>query len=321
MNILDTIFSHYFALLVTSILLLRYRRSLAGFAGRLTASVKARAQLHRLPNRTRITALLVAVSITGLILLPGSTAGEIGHSASVKLRNWEMRAPAETCLAKKYTVTVAGATYYLPAAPVIMIRAGKYSYHFQSNRALRDICEKTPNAHDPIHAEILNLDFSIPMRGRFCQETQSRWSRELCDQEPHAADGAYPAIANIYSPEKYDRKHLMSGHTYANFIESRDKALAAKHPLEPQQIDSFERHANGYWVSRPGTWTNDAGDPFTLKCQGSAPAGALSCTTSYRLKSGPQVTYHFSARADKLEAAAREIDNNLHLMLEELSEP
>lgn len=277
-----------------------------------------------LQGRTRNALSLVAACLVGYILLPGSMAAEgadLARSATIKLRKWQMRPPSQSCLARKYPVSVAGATLYLPAAPVITIRSGKISHHFQFNDEARAICEQSRYARKPVHAENINFDFSIPMRSDFCEATTSRWGQHLCSPESRTADGQFPAIANLYSPAEFDRQHMLASYTYASFTEDRDKANAANHPFEPQQVGVFDRYANGYWVARNGAWKNDAGEPFTLKCQDSSAAGTLNCTTSYRLKSGPQVTYHFSAPANKLEAVARNIERNFHAMIVEIQAP
>lgn len=357
MNILHQIFSHYYAIPFAFSFFMPPRRSLAGlaailaalvlwmnlsgnngpdatpvsvllfiltFLGGLFSGMRARAILLRLPKKAKNAVALMGFLGAGFVLLPGSRAADAGdtaHSATMKLRKWQMRAPSEVCLTKKYAVQVAGATYYLPPAPVISIRSGRTSHHFQYNNDIRAMCEKFKDAGEPLHVEDLSMDFSIPMKPPFCQATQSPWGRALCSRDPKAADGAYPAIANIYSPAEYDKKHLMASYSYANFVADRDRAMADKHPFESQPVGIFDRYANGYWVARSGTWTNDAGEPFTLRCQDASPRGTVSCTTSYRLKTGPQVTYHFSAPAKKVEAVAKKVDGNFRSMITEFSAP
>lgn len=267
---------------------------------------------------------LIAACAAGIILLHRSVAAEvadIAHTANLKLRRWEMRPPSAACLAKKYPVTVAGATLYLPAAPVITIRAGMNSHHFQFNDEVRAICKKSKTANGPIHAITINFDFGIPVRAPFCQATGSLWGQHLCAPGSGTADGASPAIANIYSPTEYEHVHLLDSLSYANFVEDRDKADAEKHPIESRQAGIFDRYANGYWVARNGSWKNDAGEPFTLKCHDVTPAVTVSCSTTYRLKSGPQVAYHFNAPADRVEAVAKKVDENIRSMVAEFLTP
>ena len=350
MNTLHQIFSHYFALPFAIALIPSGRRLLAHIAVvlvpltiwvnagesthpsvvlMLMASIvgllagnRARAVITALPGKKRSAAMVAMGSIAALVLLPGSMAAEVeelAHSTREHLRQWETRPPSESCFAGKYSVSIAGATYYVPAAPVIAIRAGKDAYHFQFNSELRKICVRAKSSNEPIHAENLNLDFSIPMHGAFCRLTRSGWGQETCGQGAQAVLGAYPAMAILYSPAEYDRNHVLDSHSYADFVSSRDKAIAAQHPLASTLDGIFERYANGYWVARGGTWKNDDGEPFTLQCQESATAGTLSCATSYRLKTGPQVYYRFNAPANKVEAYARRIDENFHSMITELS--
>lgn len=298
--------------------------TLAGCSGGLLSGMRLRKLLPAMPRWAKSAASVTLAGSATLLVLPGSMAAEVSqlaHSANVTLRGWETRPPSDACFARKYAVTVAGATYHLPAAPILTIRAGRDSYHFQFNKSARSICASTGESIDPIHAENLSLDFSIPMRGPFCAAAGSGWSHELCSHQATAPHGAHPTLANIYSSEEYDRGHILSARSYADFMQSRDKARAAGHPFEPQKIGFFDRYANGYWVARSASWTNDDGEPFTLHCADAAQPGVLNCSTSYRLPAGPQLSYHFTAPANRLEPMAKEVDRNVHAMLAEFSAP
>ncbi|HEY5993857.1 MAG TPA: hypothetical protein VIU46_04565 [Gallionellaceae bacterium] len=280
------------------------------------------AALHaRLLCKKRVVFFALA-GTAAFAIFPGSVAAGlsvIGHSASAEYHNWETRAPAEECLARKYAVTVAGTAYYLPASPTLTIGAGKTTYHLQSGKSQRAICERNQGKKGPIHAKNILIDTSIPMRGPFCRVTRSDWNLDFCS-DAKTARSTYPTLVNLYSPGEYDRQHLADGDTYADFVASRDKAIAAGHPFALEQSGIFDHYANGYWVAHNGAWKNDAGDPFSIKCQESG-AGMLSCATSYRLKGGPQVKYYFNAHANKLETIAVDMDLNFHLMLAELATP
>lgn len=354
MNILQSLFSHYYVIPFGAALLTASRRSLAVFAGAFVAlalwlnlqagsaagaqlyhalllvmtvtggllsGTRARAVLLALPRRKRNAVIMIAAFTAGFSMLPGLHAAAVvdaAQTATIKLREWEMRPPSPACMASTFPAMISGATFHLPPAPVITIRAGKQSHHFQFNNAVRALCSQFRDAGAPIRAENLNFDFSIPVRATFCGAAKSRWGRSLCD--PRSADN-FPDIANIYSPLEYDNQRILDSHTYADFVAEQKKAKSEGHPLEPQQVGSFNRYANGYWVGRTEAWKNDAGEPYTLKCEESAQPGALSCTASYRLKIGPQVTYHFSAPVKKLEAAARRIDQNFRMMIAEMTAP
>jgi len=355
MALLHSIFSHYYLIPAGTALLIVSRKVMAGFAaafgalalwtsfrengshavhlahallvaltiiGGLFSGIRARAILLALPRRKRNVLVTIAAVTAGFSMLPGLKAEEVvdaAQDATLKLRKWEMRAPSAACMARKYPVMVAGSTFYLPPAPVITIREKRRSYHFQFNNEVRALCAR--DAREPVHAQNLNFDFTIPARTPFCQATRSRWGRSLCSQKTESASRELPDMANLYSPGEYDTQRILAGYSYADFVAEREKAKNESHPLESQQAGNLDRYANGYWVARPGTWKNDAGEPFTMKCEESAQPGALSCTTSYRLKTGPQLTYHFSAPANKLEAVSRKLDRNFHTIIAEVSAP
>jgi len=280
-------------------------------------------RLLTLSGRNRRKASIAALSSAAFLILSGhmgANVTKLPHSASVALRKWETRPPSDACFASKYAVNIAGTAFYLPAAPVIAVRAERQSFHLQFNNGVRAICKRA-QVDSPIHAQNFSLDFSIPMRGTFCATAKDGWSLQLCGNDRKDWQDVYPTVANLYSPAEYDRTHLITVDAYADFVASRDRAAAGGHPLESAPAGMFDRYANGYWVARNGVWKNDAGEPFTLKCGDATASGMLTCTAGYRLQSGPAIAYHFDAPADRLAAAARTMDHTLHRMLTELSAP
>jgi hypothetical protein len=271
-------------------------------------------------GNARKRAIIGLVALGGLLMLPGSLAtafAALAHEATVRMQTWEARMPSAACLAERYPVSVGGATYYLPAAPVITVRTAGPAYHFQYGRSLRKLCARRAGTTAPLRATGLDFDFTIPSRGAFCRAATGRWGQGLCD----AAAGAdsWPAMANVYLPEEYDRQHLMPAPTYASFAADQAKAAASGHPFQPQAAGAMDRYGNGYWVSRNGAWKNDAGEPYTLRCQDTDAPGVLSCETSYRLKAGPQLTYRFTAPARLLPQTAQSMERHVHAMLDAFS--
>lgn len=351
MNILHLVLSHYWALPFALALLLRDRHQVAAVATAIapalvgfnlggdarlaTACVIAlgialslalgrvvRAALPSMSPRARTRAVTALAALCILALLPASMAtafAALAHVATVKMRHWDARMPARACLARRYPVTVAGAVYNLPAAPVITVRTAGRSYHFQYGSSLRQACEQAGERKKPIHATDVNLDFTIPMAPAFCHAADDPWVRQLCDG-PSVRD-AFPAMVNIYARDEYDRQHLMPPPSYGRFLDAQKKAGAAGHALTPQPDGIFDRYAGGYWVARDGAWKNDAGEPYTLHCQSTDTPGRLSCETTYRLKSGPEITCRFSAPASALGQAAKSADAGLHAMLEDFAAP
>lgn len=351
MTPLHLMLAHYWALPFTLALLARDRRALAamavaatpaliwfnlrgdarlatacvialGIAVSLSLGRAMRAVLAELAPKARTRAITGMVVLGGIALLPGSAAkavAALAHVATVKVHHWDARMPPSTCLARRYPVAVAGAVYRLPAASVITVRTPRRSFHFQYAGSLRQACEQADRAKAPIHATDLNFDFSIPVPAAFCQAATGAWESQLC--KGATRQHAFPAMVNLYAPEEYDRQRLMPPPTYGAFVDAQRKAAAAGHPLLPQAEGVFERYASGYWVARTGAWKNDAGEPYTLRCQPMDTPGVLSCETTYRLRSGPQITYRFSAPERALETAARAVDAALHGMLAEFSAP
>jgi hypothetical protein len=348
MKILHLVLSHYWTLPFALALFARNRRTLAavaaaagpalvgfnlgGYARLATACVIAlgialslalgrsmRAALAEMSPRARTRTVTALIAIGGIAVLPGSTArafAALAHVATVKMRHWDARMPSRACLARRYRVIIAGAVYELPAAPVITVRTAGDSYHFQYASSLGRACARAAAEKSPIPATDMNLDFTIPTKGAFCHAATGPWAGQLC--KGSSAQNAFPAMVNLYAPAEYDRERLMPPPTYGAFLDAQRKALASGHPFAPQPSGMFDRYANGYWVARAG-WKNDAGEPYTLHCQATDAADRLSCETTYRLESGPEVTYRFTAPAHAPGTAAKSVEAGLHAMLEEFS--
>lgn len=293
------------------------------FAGvGLVSGVVTRGALLALPLPRKTAVVTASIVVVGFIFLPSM------FLAINQWQKWQRRPPSEVCLASKHPVSIAGAIYYLPSAPVFTVweRMGTL-FTFQSNEGLRTVCEQFNDSGEPIHVINLNLDLGkirfagFPMHGAYCQAPKSRWGQDLCNSNAKSADAAYPINANIYSPTEFDHRRMLASYPYAKFVEESEKAKAINHPFESEPIGIFDRYANRYWVARTGTWVNEAGEPFTLHCYDSTPAGTLGCSTTYRLKTGAQVTYQFHAPVASLEAAAKRVDENFRSMLAELSVP
>ncbi len=315
MKILRLALSRYRALPFALALLLPRRRTVAGAVAALAPV------LGGMSAKARSRAVIAVAGLGCLLMLPGSMAtgiATVAHEATVRIQNWEARMPSDACMAARYPVSVGGATYYVPAAPVITVRTAGPAYHFQYGRSLRTLCRARAGVKAPLHATGLNFDFSIPVQGAFCHAARGHWERGLCDE---AAPDAWPAMVNIYAPEEYDRQHLMPAPTYASFVADRDKAAVAGHPFQPQSGGTMDRYGNGYWVARNGAWKDEAGEPYTLHCQDTDAPEVLSCETSYRLRSGPQLTYRFTAPARMLPQAAQSMERHVHAMLDAFSTP
>jgi hypothetical protein len=261
------------------------------------------------------------MTIWGILVLPGTVAtafASLAHATTVKIHRWDARTPPRACLARAYPVRIAGAAYRLPAASVITVRTAGESYHFQYGQSLRSACSRAARPRAPIHATDLNLDFTIPIKWEFCRVATGDWAGRLCQKGAQAP--AFPAMVNIYAPDEYDPRHLMPGPAYGRFQNAQQKARAGGHPFMPQVEGILDHYADGYWVVRNG-WKNDAGEPYTMRCENTANPEVLSCETSYRLKSGPRLSYSFTAPRHSLAKAARAVDDGLHAMLAEFSRP
>jgi uncharacterized membrane protein YeaQ/YmgE (transglycosylase-associated protein family) len=286
-------------------------------AAGLFSGIATRALLIRIRHSSQSVFTRISIGIVGFVLAPSLFAAWQWKT------EWDNRLPSSACLASKHPVEIAGATYYLPAAPWFTVwTSAEDLYLFQFNSPLRRFCELSPR---PIHAVNLSISQHAmvrdgPLREAFCLAPESRWGVILCDAKPASFAENYPDDISLYSPDEFDhRRMVVSGNgAYSGFLEERDRAVAGNLPLRPLRVGIFERY-DRFWIARSGLWTNDAGEPFTLYCYDTPPAGTLYCRSTYRLKAGPQVTYGFRAQANKLEIVARAVDRNLQAMLTELS--
>jgi len=262
----------------------------------------------------------VAIGLIGFVLLPSVMF------ASYKWRQWQMRPVSENCLMTKHPVTIGGAVYYLPSAPYFTIWTGMGSISlFEVNQHIRTLCEQSSHSSEPIHVILFSIDMTAGKfkKHPYCKtpNPSNQWLKNLCDSDFNWIDENYPRKANISSPSEFDHRRMLASYSYANFVDEFEKAKISRHPLESRQMGIFERYANGYWVVRDGAWKNEAGEPFTLHCHDSGSTGGLYCSTSYRLKSGPQVTYDFRASITDIENTAKKVDENVHRMAVDLATP
>ncbi len=183
---------------------------------------------------------------------------------------------------------------------------------------------------EPIHAIHLDIDnrrikfAGYPVQERYCQTTTAQWGKNLCKSEYVVTDVSYPIIANVYSGSEFNSRRMLASYSYENFIEARARAKESNTPFTSKLVGGFERYGDddrGFWVARENAWKNEAGEPFTLYCYKTTPAGFLLCSTTYQLKAGPHLTYQFHAPENDLEIVARRVDKNMRAMLDELSQP
>jgi hypothetical protein len=288
--------------------------------GGLISGVVTRAIFLVLGQSKKAIHVRALIGVVGFVLLPGLVFSQ------VMWKQWQRRPPSESCMSARYPVSIAGAKYYLPPAPNLTVWTGMSSlYAFQSNEGIRTICEKATESSEPIRVVNLSMDnkrirfVGYPVQSRYCQAPQSRWGKDLCNAEYSLTNVSYPLLASIYSPTEFRR--MLVSYSYADFVEARERAKANNTPLALRSAGIFDRYGDSYWVARDGIWENEAGEPFTLHCYESAPAGMLGCSVTYRLKTGPQVTYQFHASIDSLETVARRVDKSLRAMIVELSQP
>lgn len=262
----------------------------------------------------------VAVGLIGFVLLPSVMF------ASLKWKQWQMRPVSENCLMAKHPVTIGGAVYYLPSAPYFTIWTDMVSiYLFEINQHIRTICEQSSHSSDPIHVILFSINMTA---GKFknhpyCKtpNLSNQWLKNLCNSDFNWIDENLPKQVNISSPSEFDHRRMLASFSYADFVDELGKAKINHRPFESKQMGIFERYTNGYWVVRDGTWKNEAGEPFTLHCHDSGLTGGLYCSTSYRLKSGTQVTYDFRASIKDIENTAKKVDENVHRMIVDITTP
>lgn len=282
----------------------------------LLAGVATRAAMLWRPrigqSRTRSAFLVLA----GFLALPAFVGGASWWS------EWKRRLPDEACLAAKHHVTIAGADLWLPSAPVFTPWTGKDQlYPFSVNRPMRDFCGLSLEAEQPVN--VVHLSIAVgemayegsPLRKRFCTAGDQKLAKLLC---PAEARTDFPHTISVYSPTDYDYRRRLgsSGQgSHAAFVKEEDAAIQDGQPLEVAAAGDFNRYANGYWVARDKTWRNEAGEPYTLHCHEITPAGMHHCSTTYRLKWGPQVSYSFRAHQNEVASAAKTVDANFQALM------
>ncbi|WBS00625.1 hypothetical protein OU994_20170 [Pseudoduganella sp. SL102] len=262
-------------------------------------------------SRTRSVFLVLA----GFLALPAFLGGASWWS------EWQRRPPDGTCLAAKHHVTIAGADLWLPSAPVFAPWTGKDQlYPFSVNRRMRDFCSLSLEAEQPVTLVNLSIDVGKlgfegrPSRDRFCASGDRDLAKLLCPAEVRAG---FPHTISVYSPTGHDYRRMLASSrgSHAAFVKEETAAVRSGQVLEAAAAGDFNRYANGYWVARDKTWRNEAGEPYTLYCYDSPPAGMLHCSTTYRLKWGPEVCYSFRAHQDEVASAANTVDANFQALM------
>ncbi|MDD5056251.1 MAG: hypothetical protein PHQ60_00165 [Sideroxydans sp.] len=299
--------------------------SMVMFAGGgLISGMVTRAILLALPEEKKTVKVRVIILIVGFILLP------IVILAEVKWQQWNKRPPFEACLSSKYPVKIEGAIFYLPPAPNLTLWTDMGSlYLFQTNEGLRAVCEFAENSKEPIPAVNLHIDnqrvkfAGYPVQGRYCQTATAQWGKDMCNSEYEVMDAKYPLIVDVYSDAEFNSKRMLTDNSYKSFLEARGRAKESNTPFTSRRVGIFDRYGedHSYWIAHEKTWENEAGEPFTLYCYNTTPVGNILCLVTYRLRTGPHLTYQFHTPEDKLEIVARRVDKNMRSMLYELSQP
>ena len=218
--------------------------------------------------------------------------------------------------------------YQLPVSPGIFISVGNGShYSMASNRSLKELCRDknfTARAAMPAVAVSFNSyrmrNINDPLRIQYCSRQVGILASNLCRQSSARAAQEGLLDLNLYSVDEYDHKRMIiSSHgAHPTFLNQQTKTLENRVDAPRMRDGVLESHADGYWVAHGDKWLNEAGEPFTLRCQASN-VGLLTCRTTYRLATGPQVTYSFNARHGRIEEVARSVDQQVRQGLDELS--
>lgn len=293
-------------------------------AAGLLSGVITRAVLLRIGRTRRSRMQSVAIVLTGFLAVPSLLA------ASMWWSNQKIRVPDEACLSAQHHVSIAGADFWLPSAPVFTAWiTDKELYSFSSHQRMRAFCSINGDATDPVKLVNLSIDTTKlrykgpPQRDKFCASSQRDWAKRLCHSDmPTAVSGdGFPEEITVYSPTEYDHKRMLVSDrgAYHAFVKQRDAGILSGQPLQGSQTDDFSRFSNGYWIARDKAWRNDANEPFTLYCYDTKPEGMLYCSTTYRLRSGPQVTYSFRASQNELALASKTVDANFHAFMKDLA--
>lgn len=266
--------------------------------------------------------------LAGFLLLPLASAAMIWHE------EWVRRPPDAACLERLHPIEVQGAVFYLPSAPFFAVWDSSTSLHlFEFNQSMREFCARNGGSGKPRPAVMFTVDTKPayrphnPLLQRYCSSVKSGWGKDFCSL-------GYPPKAEsiddvkVYSTEEFDYRGMVGREgSYEGFWEWRGQVLSTGLGLERRRVGNFDYYeavgqssSRTYWVAADGGWRNPAGEPFTLACFKTPPADTLGCTTAYRWRSGPTISYTFRAPRPYLEAAARRTDWRVQGMLEELAE-
>ena len=240
-----------------------------------------------------------------------------------------VRVPDDACLTATHHVKLAGRDLWLPSAPLFTPWLGeKKPYAFSSHPRMRAFCGISLDADEPIHIVNLTIEGKElrykgpPQRDKFCASSRQDWATLLCNAGKYSAESSdvFPAKISVYSPTGYDHRRMLVSDrgAYATAMKERAAAIQSGQALQEERTNGFIRFSNGYWIAADARWKNDAGEPYTLYCYETAPTGMFNCTTTYRLRLGPHVTYSFRARQDALASASKTVDANFHAFMKSL---
>jgi len=293
-------------------------------AAGLLSGVATRAVLLWFPRLGRSRLRSAPAVLLGLLALPSLLAASMWWGQHAR------RVPDAACLAATHHVRLAGVVLQLPSAPLFRVQTGENQrYAFSSHESMRAFCATSADAEEPldiVHLSVKADELSFkgrPQRDAFCASAKQDWAELLCHAGRSTAlsSHGFPEDLSVYSPTGYDHKRMLVSErgAYPTFARERDAALRSGHPLQAMQTGEFSAFSNGYWIARDGTWKNDAGEPYTLYCYETTPAGMLYCSTTYRLQAGPQASYRFRAHRDELAVVARTVDANFHRLMDSLA--
>lgn len=294
------------------------------FGGGLVCGVATRALLLGLREHELSHIGKAMVLLLGFCLVP----------AVVKLYSWHREQdrlpPAAECTTQSYPFRIVGVKYQLPVSPAIFISVSNGShYSMASNRSLKELCqEKNFNAGAATPAVAVSFNshrlrnINDPLRIQYCSRQVGILASNLCRQSSARPAQEGLLDLHLYSLDEYDHKRMIisSQGAHSTFLGQQTKDLENRVDAPRARDGVLESHADGYWVAHDNKWLNEAGEPFTLRCQPSN-IGLLTCRTTYRLATGPQVTYSFNARHGRIEEVARSVDQQVRQGLDELSPP
>lgn len=289
-------------------------------AAGLVSGILVRAAMLFLRRWYRSLRVMLAATLIGFFVTPAA------YGALMWKQHLKWQLPSEACLAARFEVHVAQATFFIPAAPVFTvvtdrqgIGGGRYSFDYPQH--MRAFCGRIVRSLSSTRVTAIHIRFDVMQRRQSplviaaCRRPAD-WIAPLCRGDGKRPAG-YPVKLSIYAPLEYDHHHMLATQSYQDFVHVRDAAAASGKPLTVTRTGNFEVWSDRYWVARAGIWASKLADPLMLSCYKSG--DGLYCRTAHEGPLGIQVAFDFRTREDQVEATAAMVEDTVARLVASMS--